>query len=165
MRWLLLTLVGLALAAGCDKPKATEAAKAPGPAEEGLRKESLKVKDVPLKPGEPKVVEPPKKSEYNASTAGDTTFTQPADLWGLPGQNRAVLKERFFGKRWNLDPAGNITINPDHLIAETHPHTEWLTVTVKFRDPKDLLTFDRYKSRLNGYCVDAFTFVDCVYVR
>lgn len=92
-------------------------------------------------------------------------MTQPADLWGLPKQNRAVLKDRFFAKRWNLNPTGNISVEPDHLLIQTHPHTEWLTVTVRFRDPKDLLTFDRYKCKLNGYCVDAFTFVDCVYVK
>ncbi len=170
-------ILGAALLAGCGKKAepteapagpATErvAAKgdAPGRATERA-KEPARDQAAPKAAPQQVAKGGPAKSRYDVPTAGDVTFTQPADLWGLPDQNRAALKQRFFGKRWNLEPSGNIRVETDRILCETHPHTEWLTVTVKFRDEKDLLTFDRYRDKLNGYCVDAFTFVDCVYVK
>ncbi len=189
MRALLLCglMLLLALAVGCGKPsEATKGSEAKPPepdrgaseraaaeriaAAERAANERIAAaeRDFETRLAEAKKKEPvalPKKSQYDVATAGDIELDQPANLWDLPEQNRAVLKERFFGKRWNIKPSGNITIETDRVLAETHPHTEWLTVTAKFRNNKDLLIFDRYKSKINGYCVDAFTFVDCVYIK
>ena len=163
--------VALVVAAGCKKAEPTAAESggeakpvvtAPKPKEEPAAK--VEPKKDPVKPPVAKKDDSPKKSQYDVPTAGDISLTQPANLWGLPDQNRAVLKDRFFGKRWNIKPDGNITVETDCVLSETHPYTEWLTVKVTFRDPKDLLTF-KTNAKVNGYCVDAFTFVGCVYVK
>src|SRR4051812_10815132 len=76
------------------------------PTEKPIRREQAKGQpDAEPKPEDKKPSEKSgdgaaeKKSRYDVPTAGELNITKPADLWGLPGQNRAVLKDRFFEKR------------------------------------------------------------------
>jgi hypothetical protein len=174
MRYAIPAALLTALVIGCGKNPTTEAPReepAPRPAPPEERPHPVppvpKVDPKSDPAGtEPPVVkkEEPQRPRYDAPTAGEITIIQPVSLWAMPGVNRAQIKNKYFAKRWNVTIIGNTTVNPDELLVETHPQTEWLTITVRFRDPKDLLTFDRNK-KLNGYCVDAFTFVDCVYAK
>jgi len=102
-------------------------------------------------------------------TSGTISAIDYADAYEADGANRAALKEKYADKRWVVKVCENLTINEDHLKISTHSNTRWVSVKIRFRDPKEIASIDWLGSlkrvSVNARCVDAFTFEDAVLIK